>query len=118
MILDTSILIEILGNNVALQDKLERLNQQVSTTAVTKYELLRGQRHESAIEMLANMEIYEFDGKTAERCAKIFRYLNGRGKLINELDILIASIAIAHDELLVTRDNDFKSVDHLKLLVL
>lgn len=118
MILDTSILIEILGNNVQLQEKLEKINEQIATTVITKYELLKAPREDSAKALLNSLKIYDFEERAAERSAKIFKELKKNGKMINELDILIASIVIANDEMLITKDSDFKNVDNLKLLVL
>jgi predicted nucleic acid-binding protein len=118
MILDTSILIEILSDNSSIVEKLERVGESISTTVITKYELLKAPKEADVLALLGTMSAYDYDGKSAERAAKIFKDLKKKGKMINELDILIASIAMTHDEMLVTRDNDFKSVEHLKLLVL
>jgi rRNA-processing protein FCF1 len=38
MIVDTSILVDVLGNDVALQEKLEKLGAKATTTVITKYE--------------------------------------------------------------------------------
>ncbi len=116
--MDTSIIIDILGNDAPLQEKLERIGERISTTVITKYELLKSKNTDPVEGVLSIMEVYEFDGKSAEICARIFKSLKADGKMINELDILIASIAIAHDELLITRDKDFKRIKGLKLLVL
>lgn len=120
MILDTSVLIEVLGNNAALEEKLEKMDggERMATTTVTKYELLKGPKEGGVLALLNTIEIYDYDSRAAERSAKIFKELKRKGRMVNELDILIASIAIAHDELLVTRDNDFKRIEHLKVLVL
>jgi predicted nucleic acid-binding protein len=118
MILDTSILIEVLGDNSSVQEKLERIGEPTATTTVTEYELLRAPKSNEAHGILDVMKIYDFDGTSAERSAKIFKELKKKGHMINELDILIASIAIAHDELLVARDRDFKEIDGLKLLII
>ncbi len=118
MISDTSILIGILGNNAVMQEKLEKIDERIATTGISMHELLKASKEDTAKALLDTMEIYQFDTKAAERSEKLFKELKKKGRLINEFDILIASIAIAHDELLVTRDNDFRNVDSLKLLVL
>ncbi len=118
MILDTSILIEILKNNISIQDKLERIGEKVATTAITEHELLKFLKEDKAKELLNTVDIYPFGGNAPEKSASIFKNLKKRGTMINEFDILIAAIAITHDELLVTKDNDFKSIEGLKLLVL
>lgn len=118
MMLDTSVLIEVMSNNAKIQDRLERLNESVATSVVTKYELLKAQKEDRAMALLEAINIYDYDGVSAERAARIYKELRKRGRMINELDILIASIAIAHDELLVTLDRDFKNIEQLKVLVL
>ncbi|MGH2638795.1 MAG: type II toxin-antitoxin system VapC family toxin [Rhabdochlamydiaceae bacterium] len=116
--MDTNILIEVIGNNLALQEKLEQMGEKAATTAVTKYELLKAPREETALAFLNTLEIYEYDSIAAARAARIFKELKRRGRLINELDILIASIAMARGELLVTMDNDFKSVENLQVMII
>ncbi len=118
MILDTSILIEVLGNNTAVQEKLEIIGEQIATTTITEYELLKAPKSNEALGSLDIMNVYAFDSVSAGRSAKIFKELKKKGRMINELDILIAAIAIAHDELLVTRDKDFEEVEGLKLLIM
>lgn len=118
MILDTSILIEILDGNKSIKSSLEKLNEVVLTTAISKYELLKAPKNDDANNLLDKMDIHDFDSRSSERSAIIYKELKKKGKMINELDILIASIAITHDELLITRDKDFKNIDNLKLLIL
>ncbi len=118
MILDTSILIDVLIDKDSMQQKLEKIGEKATTTAVNRYELLRGSRDEKAFALLEKMNVYQFDANAADACAHVYKGLQKKGRLINELDVLIASIAISHNETLVTRDGDFKSVEGLKVLVL
>ena len=118
MILDTSVLIELLGNNTSVKENLSTLGEKASTTAITKYELLCGPKEERSLALLDTMEVYDYSGVAAERSAKIYKELRKKGALINVLDVLIASIAIARDELLVTMDKDFKRIEGLKVLVI
>jgi predicted nucleic acid-binding protein len=118
MILDTSILIDILDGNDRVIKSLQQLKENACTTTISKYELLKAPKDDQVENMLAEMEIYSFDDPAPARSAHIFKALKRKGRMINELDILIAAIAIARDELLVTRDGDFKKVEGLKLLLL
>ncbi|MGD0729015.1 MAG: type II toxin-antitoxin system VapC family toxin [Candidatus Micrarchaeaceae archaeon] len=118
MLLDTSILIDILDGNSTIKSNLKQLNERSFTSVISKYELLKAPKEEDVKFLLNTMEIYDFEERAAERSARIFKDLKKKGKMINELDILIAAIAIANDELLVTRDNDFKNIEQLRLLVL
>lgn len=118
MIFDTGILIDILDGNESVRKRLEQFDEKISTTVISKYELLKAPKEDKARDLLNALDVYSFDGTAPGAAAKIFKHLKGNGKMINELDILIASIAIAHDELLITKDNDFKRIEHLKVLVL
>ncbi len=111
-------MIEILGNNASIESKLEEIGERVATTTVNKYELLKGPRAGKTNALVETMVIYDFDSVSAERSGKIFKELRDKGRMINEFDILIASIAMAHDELLVTRDSDFKKIGNLKVVVI
>ncbi len=118
MILDTNILIDVLDGNGAIRKSLEQLKEKATTTVINKYELLKAPADSRARDLLGTMDLYSFDEPAPARSAQIFKELKKKGHMINELDILIAAIAIAHDELLVTRDKDFKEVDGLKLLII
>ncbi len=118
MILDTSVLIDMLEGNESVKTSLQKLDGKAATTVICKYELLRGLGGGQVNSLLNTLDVYPFDGDAPERSSVIYKELRRNGKLINELDILIAAIAISNDELLVTRDNDFKAVENLKLLVI
>lgn len=118
MILDTSIIIELLINNYSIQEKLEKIGERTATTSISKYELLKAPRDNGATTLIEHMNIYDFNATSSEIAARLYKELSKKGKLINEFDILIASVAISRDELLVTADHDFKNIDGLKVVVL
>lgn len=64
------------------------------------------------------MNLYPFDLKASLWAIRIYGELKSKGIMINELDILIASIALARGEILITMDNDFKQISSLKLKIL
>ena len=110
MILDTNILIDVLSGDEKLEQSLEKMNEKIATTVVTRYELQKGSGEADGMSLIGSLEVYGLEDRSADRAAAIYKQLEKKGKLVNEFDILIASIAIAHDELLVTRDNDFKEI--------
>ena len=57
------------------------------------------------------------DTNTAREYGEIKSALQAEGRLIPENDIWIAAIAQQHDLTLVTRDEHFKEVKHLKVEV-
>lgn len=113
--LDTSVLIDYLKGDqgiVALVASYVK-EEKLSTTAVSEYELLRHPdklKRDVAQELLSTMKIYDFDRDAADESSRIYRRLNEEGSKINENDILIAGIALANKELLLTRDNGFNRI--------
>ena len=47
-----------------------------------------------------------------------YKKLKTKGKIVNELDILIAGIAVANNETLITEDKDFLNFGITKIVVL
>jgi len=54
--------------------------------------------------------VYPIDEKVAVEYAELYYQLREKGRLIADLDLIIASTAKAHDEKLLTRDKDFLAV--------
>lgn len=121
--LDTSVIIDYLGGEkraIALVDSY-KLKERICTTTITEYELLRHKdkiKRGLAEDVLDSMQIYTFDRASALEASKIFENLRDLGKMINENDILIAGIAIANNELLITRDEGFNHIKNGRILVL
>ena len=110
-IFDTNILIDYLrGKEEALEIMTEG-HSEISITVITGYEMLKGYRYgkeEAAVnELLNRVKIYHTDSKSMRVSGTLYRELKNIGRLKNEADILIAGIAIANNETLVTRDPDF-----------
>ena len=51
--------------------------------------------------------IYSLDERVAMEYCELYYELRSRGRLIPDLDLIIASTAKAYDEKLITRDKDF-----------
>lgn len=49
---------------------------------------------------------------------KMYKHLSEKGKLINELDIIIAGIASANKETFITKDKDFLNLESNKIILL
>jgi len=125
--LDTDILVSLLKGAPDAVGKIEALQEsgnQISTTIITAYELLKGAYISSRAdenlakvrEALSNLRVLGLSLGAAEEASRIYKELQNRGKLIGEFDILIAGIAKFHDEPLVTRDEHFKSIRGMKLV--
>ena len=122
--LDTSVLIDyLLGdkNVIKLVESHIESGDGVCTTAITEYELNKHHdklKRELAKGLLDTLHVYYFDRNSAIEASKVFQSLSDAGKMINENDILIAGIAIANNQLLVTRDKRFNDISgYGKILV-
>ena len=121
MILDTDALIALLKGEPDADEairSLEEKDDQVATTIISAYELLRGAHISSnpeknlaeVHELLSNIEVLDLTLQACEEASKIYRDLRKKGCLIGEDDVLIAGIAQARAKAIVTRDAHFKLI--------
>ena len=62
--------------------------------------------------------IYNLDDSALKEAVTIYKELASRGKMVSELDVLIAGISAANHETLITKDRDFSSIQSPKIIVL
>ena len=110
--LDTSVIIDFLVGDEKIVALVKELSEQqdIKTTTITEYELLRHKakiRRNAAERFLSGAIVYPFDRSSARAAASLFETLSRAGKMINENDLLIAGIALANSEVLLTRDQKF-----------
>jgi predicted nucleic acid-binding protein len=121
-IVDTDVLIDFLSGKApkAVDDELAR--GELSTTAITAYELRRGARSEKALGavelLLAQMaEIVSFDDTAAAEAAAVYRELTRAGQVIGKADLYIAGICITSEAQLLTRnEREYGRVPRLDLV--
>ena len=125
MILDTDALIALLKGEPAANKAVRHLEEkedQVKTTIISAYELLRGAHISSqpeknlaqVNELLSNIEIMDLTLQACEEASKIYRDLRKKGCLIAENDVLVAGIAKTHADTVLTRDAHFKLIQAIK----
>jgi tRNA(fMet)-specific endonuclease VapC len=123
VILDTSIMIDLSRKQKYAIDLVASYQEkeQIATTIITQYEMLRG-TPEPFLPYITNLLnrfiILDFGNDALVEAVKIYRTLKEKGTLINELDIIIAGIAAASDETLITKDTDFLTLKNNKITVL
>ena len=90
------------------------------TTILNKYELLKGaatskrsENLETVRNMLSEIEILPFDDDACHEAARLYGELRGRGRMINEFDLLVAAVVAGNDETLLTRDEHFRRIPGL-----
>jgi len=123
--LDTDILIEHFRGNEAIKKRIEGLKPEdgLGLIWLTIYEFFKG------IFVSGKLGEEKFLQKLAQTCiildplyeaakigGEIYAKLKKEGRLINDADILIASIVKAHDAVLVTNnENHFSRIEGLKI---
>jgi len=113
--LDTSIIIDFLAGDQRIIATLKEIlnKEEVKTTTITEYELLRHKtkiKKQAAERFLSGVIVCSFDRDAAKKAAVLFQELQDTGRMVNENDLLIAGIALAHDEVLLTRDQKLASI--------
>ncbi len=85
---------------------------------ITEYELLKYKttiKKQPAKKFLSIVTVCSFDRDAAKKAAELFRELQQTGRMVNENDLLIARIALAHDEVLLTRKQKLAKIAKAKL---
>ena len=126
MVIDSDILIYFLkGEKTVVQELTKIAPNELYTTRINYTELLYGAYNSSNIDknltrfvsFLNQFTILEFDEKASEIFAKTKAKLKKEGNIIADMDLMIASIAIANDyELVSNNQKHFKRIPHLKLV--
>ena len=95
----------------------------IEISLVTYYEVVGGLLSKSAFKQLHDFEDFVAENivvpmteKSAEISAELYSLLKRTGKIIDDIDLLIAGIAIENDMTLVTNnENHFERVSGLKI---
>lgn len=113
--LDTSFLVDLLrGKEKAIQEllRVENEGERIATTPISASELFEGAyksgdaegETEKVRELLRRLVLLELSIEACERYGKLAKELRSLGRQIGDLDTLIASIAMTHNEPILTRD--------------
>lgn len=95
--------------------------EQIAITVISKYEILRGTTEKDAAlvsGLINQFVIYDLEDSVVKEAVKVHKRLAEKGKMVNELDILIAGIVAANNETLITKDKDFLNFESAKIIVL
>ena len=123
--LDTDILIEYFRGSEAMKRKIESLTDEDSLGLIwlTFYEFFKGifvsgklDEEKFLQELAKTCIILEPSYEAAKIGGEIYAALKKEGKLINDADILIASVVKAHNAVLVTNNEEhFSRIEGLKI---
>ena len=123
--LDTDILIEHFRGNKKIKDKIKSFSSDdiIGVTWLSFYEFFKGiflsgkLEEESFLQKLFDTSlVLESSYESAKIGGEIYASLKKMGQLINDADILIASIVKSHEATLVTNNvSHFSRIDGLKI---
>ena len=123
--LDTDILIEYLRGNIAVKKRVENLgeNDSIGLTWLSVYEFFKGicvsgkyNEEDFLMRMVDSAIMMEETYDSSKIGGEIYASLKKSGNLINDADILIASIIMAHGAILITNnENHFKRITGLRI---
>lgn len=109
-VLDTDTCIEILRGNQRVIARRETTVDEVATTWITACELFYGaaksirpgEQRGTVAAFLASLPVLGFNPDAAVQFGNLKSQLVGQGRPIADADLFIASIALAHDAMVVT----------------
>jgi len=124
--LDTSFIVALIRRDPKAEKRLENYvasEVKLSTTPIAVCELFKGayrsKRRDIEVrkikEILAHLEVLSFSTEACERYGKLMNDLQLTGTPIGDLDAMIASIALTHNESILTSDT--KHFDKVPSLV-
>ncbi|MBE8538715.1 PIN domain-containing protein [Geoglobus acetivorans] len=113
--LETDFLVALLRKDEMAFNKLKSLvedGERLFTTPVNAAELFKGAYMSKNVEdnlrkvrgLLARIDLLEFNLVASDIYGRIVSELGRRGEHVGEMDVLIASIALAHNERILTRN--------------
>jgi tRNA(fMet)-specific endonuclease VapC len=123
-LLDTNIASYVIKGVPAVQHRIERLPMaQIAISAVTEGELLYGvarrpeatRLHAIVNEFLLRVSIQPWDSNVARHYGALRASLEGQGRPIGNLDMMIGAHALALGAVLVTNDQAFSRIKGLKI---
>ena len=122
---DTDILIEYFRGNEKIKDRINALseNDSIGLTLLSFYEFFKGifvsgklEEEKFLRKLFETSIILESSYASAKIGGEIYASLKKRGQLINDADILIASIVKSHEAVLVTNNiSHFSRIEGLKI---
>jgi len=125
-VLDTNIITAILKGNEKVEKRTQKTildGKRIFINAISYYEIKRGLLAANATAQLKRFELLcrEFGfvlldtQHIFDRAAEIYANLQRRGELVEDADILIASVVSFRNFILVSDDTDFNRIQGLKI---
>ena len=108
VVLDTNVIIDYL---IGKEDVVREINSyrkdELSTTFVNVYELLKNATRKIMEDVIQNLRVYQSNELSAREAANAYNELRSIGKMMSDSDLMIFGICVANDEVLITQDKAF-----------
>jgi Predicted nucleic acid-binding protein, contains PIN domain len=108
VVLDTNVIIDYL---IGKEDVVREINSyrkdELSTTFVNVYELLKNASRKIMEDVIQNLRVYQSNELSAREAANAYHELRSIGKMMSVSDLMIFGICVANDEVLITQDKAF-----------
>ncbi len=121
VVFDTNIILSAVhGDRWAIELMESYGGEAAAVTIFNKYEMLRGfdpEEEKVLLEVLERLIVYSFGDKELDQAVKLYTKVFSERRRVDEFDLLIAAIALANNETLVTNDEDFKVFGSDKILI-
>lgn len=125
-LIDTDILSLFFRNNQNAVSNFKiylKEHEKINLTIITYYEIISGLKHRDALKQLdlflefaSQNSILPLTEKSATISSDLYARLRKTGQMLDDIDILIAGVAIANNLTLITRNkNHFKRIEELKI---
>ena len=127
MIIDTCFVVDVVRNDsgaLLKLEELEKFGEELKITTPTVFELFSGafrsrrpeEECQKVLKILVTQKTLEFDMLSSMKAGEIDGRLIAEGKKIEQIDSMIASIALLNNETLLTRNvKDFSKIKGLKI---
>ena len=123
MVLDTDTISYYLRGSESVKDKFIQYQYELASTAINYAELLYGlkkrdnKKYLPKVEMIFdNIKVYDFDKKSAAVFSALKVDMQTKGIVVADMDLMIASIALANGEKLISNNlRHFSKIENLDL---
>ncbi len=123
MVLDTDTISYYLRGSMSVKDKFIQHQYELASTTINYAELMYGlkkrdnKKYLPKVEMIFdNIKIYDFDKKAATVFSTLKADMQTKGIVVADMDLMIASIALANGEKLISNNlKHFSKIENLDL---
>ncbi len=116
-VLDTNVIIKIARGNREVLNAVLAEDNYFYITSITWFEIKVGAPKLAELNLMSSLECLNFDRKSADLAAELYRKLKKDGRIISLKDLYIGAICLSNKEKLITMDSDFEVLRDFSLEV-